>query len=101
MIYSGIPYPDPHSLCQTGAIVLKVMEDFIGKGYTVYADNFYNSVNLTKLCLETAHTFVEHLEPLERIIPEKLFGGSLEKERWFGHETKLQSYVSGKIKDIC
>ena len=24
------------------------MKDFIGKGYTVYADKFYNSVNLTK-----------------------------------------------------
>ena len=31
MIYSGITYPDPHSLGQTGAIVLKLMEDFIGE----------------------------------------------------------------------
>ena len=49
MIYSGIPYPDPHSLGQTGGtIVLKLTKDFIGKDYTVYAVNFYNSFNLTK-----------------------------------------------------
>ena len=48
MIYSGIPYPDPQSLGQTGATVLKLMKDFIGKGYTAYPNNFYNSVNLTK-----------------------------------------------------
>ena len=53
------------------------------------------------MSLVTAHTFVEHLEPIERIIPKKLFGRSLERERWFGHETKLQSYVSGKIKEMC
>ena len=48
MIYSGIPHPDLYTLGQTGAIVLILMKDFIGKGYTGYADNFYNSVNLTK-----------------------------------------------------
>ena len=48
MIYIDILYPDPHSLGQTGAKVLKLMKDFTGKGYTVYADSFYNSVNLTK-----------------------------------------------------
>ena len=30
-IYSGISYPDPHSLGQTGAIVLKLMKGFTGK----------------------------------------------------------------------
>ena len=48
MIYSGIPYPDPYSLGQTGAILLKLMKYFIGKVYTVHADDFSNSVNLTK-----------------------------------------------------
>ena len=46
-IYSGLPYPDIHDLAQTRAIVLKLMEDFFGKGYTVFADNYYNSVKLT------------------------------------------------------
>ena len=33
---------------QSGAIVIKLMEDLLGKGFTIYADNFYNSVKLTK-----------------------------------------------------
>ena len=47
-IYSGLPYPDTHYLGQTGAIVLKLMEDFLGKRYSVFADKFYNSVKLVK-----------------------------------------------------
>ena len=46
-IYSGLKYPDIHDLGQTGAIVLKLMDDFLGKGYTAFADNYYNSVKLT------------------------------------------------------
>ena len=46
-VYSGLPYPNIRDLGQTGAIILKLMEDFLGKGYTVFADNYYNSVNLT------------------------------------------------------
>ena len=48
MIYSGIPYADPHNLGQTGALGLTLMNDFFRKGYTVYADNLCNSVNLIK-----------------------------------------------------
>ena len=47
-ICSDLPYSDNHDLGQTGAIVLKLMEDFLGKGYSVLADNFYNSVKLAK-----------------------------------------------------
>ena len=45
-ICSGLLYSDTHDLGQTGAIVLELMEDFLGKGYSVFADNFYNSVKL-------------------------------------------------------
>ena len=47
-IYSGLPYPDTHDLGQTGAIVLKLIEDFLGRGYSVFANIFYNSVKLAK-----------------------------------------------------
>ena len=47
-IYNGLPYPDTHDLGQTGAIVLKLIEDFLGKGYSVFVDNFYSSVKLAK-----------------------------------------------------
>ena len=45
-ICSGLLYPDTHDLGQTGVIVLELTEDFLGKGYSVFADNFYNSVEL-------------------------------------------------------
>ena len=45
-IYSGVSYPDPHDLGQTGAIVKSLLTDFIGKGYTVYVDNYYNSIRV-------------------------------------------------------
>ena len=48
MIYSGIPYANPHILRQTGAIVLKLLNDIIRKSYTVYADNLWDSVDLIK-----------------------------------------------------
>ena len=47
-IYSGVSYPDPHDLDQIGAIVMSLLIDFIGKGCTVYVDNYYSSVRLTK-----------------------------------------------------
>ena len=46
-IHSGVPYQDIHGLGQTGAIVMKLLEDFLGKGYCVYTANYYKSVALT------------------------------------------------------
>ena len=45
-IYSGVSYPDPHDLGQTGATVMSLLTDFIGEGYTVYVDNYYDSVRV-------------------------------------------------------
>ena len=36
------------TMIPTGAIVLNVLHDYLGQGYTVYVDNYYNSVKLTK-----------------------------------------------------
>ena len=33
-IYSGIAYPDPRNLGQTGPIVKKLLDHYLGKGYT-------------------------------------------------------------------
>ncbi|XP_065663012.1 piggyBac transposable element-derived protein 4-like [Hydra vulgaris] len=41
-IYSGETTLGKHLLGQTGAIVLDLMEKFLGKGYHLYTDNFYN-----------------------------------------------------------
>ena len=35
-IYSGIAYPNPKNLGQTGAIVMKLLYDYLDKGFTVY-----------------------------------------------------------------
>ena len=47
-IYSGETTLDKHLLGQTGAIVLDLTEKFLGKGYHLYTDSFYNSFELTK-----------------------------------------------------
>ena len=46
-ICSSVSCPDPHDLGQTDALVMCPLTDFIGKGYTVYADKYYYSVRLT------------------------------------------------------
>ena len=95
MTDSGIPYPDPRSLDQTGAIVLKLMKDFIGKCWTVYADNFNNSVNLTKQISSNCRYICETLRADRKIIPDKFFGRKLERERKWKWKDK-----NGKIK-VC
>ncbi|XP_065662617.1 piggyBac transposable element-derived protein 4-like [Hydra vulgaris] len=47
-IYFGETTLGKHLFDQTGAIVLDLMEKFLGKGYHLYTDNFYNSFELTK-----------------------------------------------------
>ena len=47
-IYSSVSYPDPYHLEQTGAIVMSLLIDFIGKGSTIYVDNYYISLRLTQ-----------------------------------------------------
>ena len=56
-IYSGKSAPDIHSLGQTGAIVLNLMENFLGKDFHLYTDNFYNSFELAKYML-TQNTYI-------------------------------------------
>ena len=46
--YSGVSYQDIYGLRQTGAVVMKLIKDFLGKKYCLYADSFYNLVALTK-----------------------------------------------------
>ena len=61
-IYSGEPTPDIHSMGQPGAIVLNFMEKFLGKGYQLYTDNFYNSFELVKCMLTQNKYIVAHQE---------------------------------------
>lgn len=56
-IYSGKSEETDNNLGHTAGVVLHLLEDYLDKGYTVYMDNFYNSVTLTKL-LNTRKTYV-------------------------------------------
>ncbi|XP_067136002.1 piggyBac transposable element-derived protein 4-like [Centruroides vittatus] len=56
-IYSGKSEGIDSNLGHTNDVVLHLLEDYLDKGYTVYMDNFYNSVALTKL-LTTRKTYV-------------------------------------------
>ena len=41
-------YPDPDDVGQTVVIVMSLLTNFIVKGYAIYVDNYYNSVQLTQ-----------------------------------------------------
>ena len=92
-IYSGLPYPDIHDLGQTGAIVLKLMEDFLGKGYTVFADNYYNSVKLTNF-MSKKQTYIcgtlrsDRKGNPKEVVSKKLKKGEVE---WKRRETVVVS----------
>ena len=47
-VYDGQGFNDEHNLGQTAAVVLKLMNPFLNKGYHVFTDNYYNSVALTE-----------------------------------------------------
>ena len=100
-IYSRLPYPDTNYLGQTGTIVLKLMEDFLGKEYSVFADNFYNSAKLGK-----------HLSKQKTYIYGTLCGnrkGNLRnviKRRWrkenlFGKGAMILLFAIGRINATC
>lgn len=56
-VYSGKCEETDTNFSHTTNVVLHLLEDYLDKGYTVYMDNFYNSVALTKL-LTTRKTYV-------------------------------------------
>ena len=46
--FTEVSYPDPNDLGKTGTIVMILLTDFNGKGYTVYVDNYCNFARLTQ-----------------------------------------------------
>ena len=47
-IYTGESYADSEGYGQTFAVVKHLMTDFLDKGYSVYIDNYYNSIYLAR-----------------------------------------------------
>ena len=92
-IYSGLPYPDIHDLGRTGAIVLKLMEDFLGKGYTVFDDNYYNSVKLTNFMSKKQTYICGTLRSDRKGNPKEVVSKKLKKREveWKRRETVVVS----------
>ena len=51
-VYSGKDDAPPGKLGHAAGVVLSLMEDYLDKGYTLYTDNYYNSVPLTEKMTE-------------------------------------------------
>ena len=100
-IYSGLPYPDTHDLGQTGAIVPKLMEDFLGKRYSVFADNFYNSVKLAKHLWKQKMNICGTLCGDHRGNPKYIVKISWQKENLCGKGTMMLLFVNGMINATC
>ena len=63
-ISSGQPFKDFNDFGQTG-----LSEDFLDKGYSLFVDNYYNSIQLTKY-LATRSTYnCGTLKPIRKGIP--------------------------------
>lgn len=56
-VYGGQGFNDENNLGQTAAIVLKLMQPYLHKGYHVFTDNYYNSVALTEF-LSSKGTYI-------------------------------------------
>ena len=48
IIYCGSRDPDVGGVGHTGKVVRKLLIDFLGKGHSVFFDNFYSSVALVR-----------------------------------------------------
>ena len=94
-IYSGLQYPDIHDLGQTGAIVLKLMEDFFGKVYTDFADNYYNSIKLLKFMSEKQTYIYSTLQSDRKGNPKEVVS---EKLKLNGNAVKLLEFHNGNTK---
>ena len=98
-IYS-LPNPGTHDLGQTDAIVLKLMEDFLRKGCSVFADNFYNSVKLAKH-LSKQKTYICGTLHGDRKVNPKDIEESWRKENLRGKGAMILLFVSGRKNATC
>jgi len=78
-IYSGQGINDENNLGQTAAIVLKLMEPYLQKGYHVFTDNYYNSVALTKFLTSQKTYITGTLRKDRKGNPKKVISSKLKK----------------------
>ncbi|KAG5872719.1 hypothetical protein JTB14_019962 [Gonioctena quinquepunctata] len=80
-IYTGKSEETDHNLGHTTDVVLHLLEDYLDNWYTLYMDNFYNSVTLTNL-LNTRKTYV--CGKKKKGNPRDVVHRKLKKESVFG-----------------
>ena len=79
-IYVGQGFNDVNNPGQTAAIVMKLMEPYLEKGYHVFIDNYYNSVFSTEF-LSSKGTYItgtlrkDRKRNPKKVIPTKLKQG--------------------------
>jgi len=78
-IYGGQGFNDENNLGQTAAIVLKLMQPYLQKGYHVFTDNFYNSVSLTEFIFSKGTYLTGTLRKDRKRNPKKVISTKLKK----------------------
>lgn len=96
-IYSGKTEPNDPSISKTQNLVLRLMQPYLMKGHTLFMDNYYNSVDLSKKLLYYQTHSVGTLRSNRKRNPKQVTGRKLKKgEHFWMRQRKV--YVS-KWKD--
>lgn len=71
MIYSGQGTDVLPGVCHTEYVVEKLMQNYFDKGYSLFMDNYYNSVQLAHKLLKKKRTVLELYAVIGNIIQKK------------------------------
>ena len=75
-------FEDPLKLGQSGAVVLKLMEDFLQQGYKLYMDNFYNSVPLFQVLAREMTLVCGTVQKKRKGLPKAILKAKKKKGQW-------------------
>ena len=104
-IYTGQPNPPlPHTdtLGATGAIVVHLMESLLDKGYHLYVDNWYTSINLAFFLESRGTGLCETMRANRRGIPQALKESNCTKGAYaYRRKGSLQLVKLHDKKVIC
>ena len=82
---------------QTGAVVVHLSEDFLDKGYTLFLDNYYNSIPLSKYMTIRSTYICGTLNNRSKGIPEEVKKAKLNKRDYIWRRS--DDVVVSKWKD--
>ena len=77
------------------------MEDFLGKGYSVFADNFYNSVKLAMHLLKQKTYICGTLPGDRKGNPKDIVKKKSRRKQNLCGKGVIMLFVSGMIKATC